>query len=79
MVTIHIVDDHAISRWGLQRALEMQDHIRVTGLFGAIADLIRGWHRRLVPDLVVLDLYLAAAHQAQDPSAEGGRIIPMRK
>lgn len=59
MVTIQIVDDHVISRWGLQRALEMQPHLRVTGLFGAVGEMKRGWRRRSVPDVVVLDLYLA--------------------
>jgi DNA-binding NarL/FixJ family response regulator len=59
MTTVHIVDDHPVSRWGLQRALETDPGIRVTSMFESAEDLRGGWSEQPVPDLAVIDLYLA--------------------
>ncbi|MFI5957633.1 LuxR C-terminal-related transcriptional regulator [Cryptosporangium sp. NPDC051539] len=77
MVTVDVVDDHAISRWGLQRALDGAGDIEVTGLFGAVGELKASWCRFPAPDVVVLDLYLADDLPCVDVVADLSRLAPV--
>ena len=59
MIRVCIVDDHPISRWGLQRAVEPEADIQVVGAYASRQDIAKGLTSAVPPDVVILDLFLA--------------------
>jgi DNA-binding NarL/FixJ family response regulator len=57
MIDAYIIDDHPVSRWGLQRALESAPDVQVTGMFASAEEVLTGW-RTPSPDVALVDLYL---------------------
>jgi DNA-binding NarL/FixJ family response regulator len=53
VISVGVIDDHPVSRWGIQRALEAAPDIRVAGMYASPDRLTAD------VDVVVLDLFLA--------------------
>ena len=85
MISVLIVDDHALFRAGLRSRLELEHDITSVGE-AATAEEAVGKARSLQPDLVLLDLLLpgTSGHEAipklakVSPGSRGGSSLPAR-